>query len=69
MNFSAKSKQKEGNILREDDWILSAGDWVDQIWVSPVLVPYVTTMQVRSDMVTGASDHYPTVVEVNLPSK
>jgi len=69
MNFSARLKQKEGNILREDGWIVSAGDWVDQIWVVPVLVPYVTTIQVWSDMVTGASDHYPTVVEVNLPSK
>lgn len=69
MNFSARLKQKEGNILREDGWILSAGDWVDQVWVSPVLVPYVNALQVKTNMVTGASDHYPTVVELSLPSK
>ena len=46
---------------------LVPADWVDQIWASPVLAPYIELgPRIPPELTSGASDHRPVVAQIEI---
>jgi len=73
MNFLDKDYapyDRQAAILREAGWChpLGSSQYIDQVWTSPALEPYVQPgSEIPSQLTSGTSDHLPVVVKVGLP--
>ena len=69
MNFIDGSE--ESTVLHNAGWQLRldpTSSWIDQIWISPVLAPYVEPGPVIPQrLIFGTSDHMPFTVTIGIP--
>jgi endonuclease/exonuclease/phosphatase family metal-dependent hydrolase len=68
MNFTDPSEL--ASMLHDAGWrhALAHQQFIDQVWTSPRLEPYVRSgVQISPKLTIGASDHVPVVVEIGLP--
>jgi endonuclease/exonuclease/phosphatase family metal-dependent hydrolase len=59
-----------GAVLRQAGWShpLGSSQYIDQIWTSSVIQPYVQSgPDIPSELTSRASDHRPVVVEIGVP--
>ena len=64
-----KRLPKHITSLYEAGWCHCSGQFIDQIWTSPVLEPYAQPgSKIPSELIEGTSDHRPVVAKVVIPS-